>query len=315
MDLTRDGSGAGAPHSPGHDSDGHNSNGHDSAERGWMDAQATLNTIDAKASAENFPVASRLLPGRYRQHLLAVYGFARLVDDVGDEAPGNRLALLDAVDDDLDRVVGDGVPHLAVLRQLAPTVRTCHLPLDPFHRLVEANRRDQTEVHYQRYADLLDYCTLSANPVGHLVLGIFGVADPERVVLSDAVCTALQLVEHWQDVAEDAARGRIYLPAEDLRRFGCTPADLTAEETSPQLRRLMAFEVSRAQALMTRGAPLVATLSGAARLAVAGFVAGGQAALNALGAADFDVLSGPPKASRRAVAGGTLTRLLNRGRV
>jgi squalene synthase HpnC len=278
-----------------------------------MDAQATLQTIDAKASVENFPVASRLLPARWRRHLLAIYGFARLVDDVGDEAPGDRLALLDAVEEDLDRVVGDGLPTLAVLRRLAPTVRTCRLPLDPFHRLIEANRRDQTELRYERYTDLLDYCTLSANPVGHLVLGVFGVADPERVALSDAICTALQLVEHWQDVAEDAANGRIYLPAEDLRRFGCTPADLAGAQASPALRRLLAFEVSRAQALMTRGTPLVATLSGSARIAVAGFVAGGQAALDALGAADFDVLSGPPRASRARIARGTLTRLLARG--
>jgi squalene synthase HpnC len=277
-----------------------------------MDAHTTLQTIDAKAAVENFPVASRLLPARWRRHLLAIYGFARLVDDVGDEAPGDRLALLDAVDDDLDRVVCDGVPRLAVLRRLAPTVRACHLPLDTFHRLIEANRRDQTELRYQHYTDLLDYCTLSANPVGHLVLGVFGVADPERVALSDAVCTALQLVEHWQDVAEDAANGRIYLPAEDLRRFGCTAADLTGTETGPALRRLLAFEVSRAQALMTRGAPLVSTLSGSARIAVAGFVAGGQAALDALGAANFDVLSGPPRASRVRIARGTLTRLLAR---
>lgn len=302
MDLTRGGSGASAPHSPDHAS----------TDPVWMDAEATLQTIDAKASRENFPVASRLLPRRWRRHLLAIYGFARLVDDAGDEAPGNRLALLDAIDDDLDRLVGDGVPHLAVMRRLAPTVRTCHLGLDPFHRLVEANRRDQTEPTYETYADLLDYCTLSANPVGHLVLGVFGAADPERIALSDAVCTALQLVEHWQDVAEDAANGRIYLPAEDMRRFGCTRDDLTGEETSPQLRRLMAFEVSRAQALMTKGAPLVGTLSGSARVAVAGFVAGGQAALNALGAANFDVLAGPPRASRRRVATGTLARLVSR---
>jgi squalene synthase HpnC len=298
MDLTRDGSGASAPHTPDH--------------KVWMDASETLATIDAKASQENFPVASRLLPARYRRHLRAIYGFARLVDDVGDEAPGDRMTLLDAIDDDLDRVVGDGVPHLAVMRQLAPTVRDTHLPLDPFHRLVEANRRDQVELQYERYADLLDYCTLSANPVGHLVLGVFGEADPERVARSDDVCTALQLVEHWQDVAEDAARGRIYLPAEDMRRFDCTPEDLTAEQTSPALRRLLAFEVARAQTLMTRGAPLVGMLHGWARLAVAGFVAGGQAALDALGAANFDVLAGPPRARKRRVALGTASRLLSR---
>lgn len=293
MDLTRDGSEAGTDV--------------------WMDTAATLATIDEKSGRENFPVASRLLPAKWRRHLLAIYGFARLVDDVGDEAPGNRSVLLDAIDDDLDRLVGDSLPRLTVLRRLAPTVRTCKLPLDPFHRLVEANRRDQTTLRYETFDELLDYCTLSANPVGHLVLGIFGAADPVRLARSDQICTALQLVEHWQDVAEDAAMGRIYLPGEDMRRFDVTPADLTGTETPPQLRRLLAFEVSRAQALMTRGAPLVGMLSGSARLAVAGFVAGGQAALDALGAADFDVLPGPPKGSRRRIAAGTLTRLTKRG--
>jgi len=336
MDLIRGGSGASAAQNP-------------QTNPGWLDSIATLDTIDAKSGQENFPVASRLLPAKWRRHLMAIYGFARLVDDVGDEAPGDRSALLDAIDDDLDKVVSDGLPRLTVLRQLAPTVRSCHLPLDPFHRLVEANRRDQTTTRYETYAELLDYCTLSANPVGHLVLGVFGVADSERVARSDAVCTALQLVEHWQDVAEDAGRGRIYLPAEDMRRFGCTAADLIGTvpagsaphaplrtapagsapqaplrtapagsapqaplrtETPPQVRRLLAFEVSRAQALMTKGAPLVGTLSGAAKLAVAGFVAGGQAALDALGAADFDVLPGPPRAKRRRIATGTMTLLL-----
>lgn len=280
----------------------------------WVDAEATLKTIEAKSGRENFPVASRLLPARWRGHLLALYGFARLVDDVGDEAPGDRLALLDAIDTDIDRLVGSREPHLAVLRALAPTVRECRLPLDPFHRLVEANRRDQTVHRYERYADLLDYCTLSANPVGHLVLGVFGAADPERIALSDAVCTALQLVEHWQDVGEDVERGRVYLPAEDMRRFGVTVADLTAEDAGPELRRLLAFEVSRAQALLTRGAPLVDLLTGPARLAVAGFVAGGQAALDALGAAEFAVLPRPPKPRRTRIARGTLARLARRSR-
>ncbi|HVX43599.1 MAG TPA: squalene synthase HpnC, partial [Mycobacteriales bacterium] len=248
----------------------------------WLDAEATLETIVDKSGLENFPVASRLLPARWRRHLLALYGFARLVDDVGDEAPGDRMALLDAIDTDLDRVVGAGTPHLSVLRTLEPTVRECRLPLDPFHRLVEANRRDQVVHRYQTYEQLADYCTLSANPVGHLVLGIFGAADPERVALSDRVCTALQLVEHWQDVAEDIGNDRIYLPAEDLRRFGVTEDDLRADHAGRAVRRLLAFQVARAQALLSTGAPLVGMLSGPARVAVAGFVAGGQAALDAI---------------------------------
>lgn len=276
----------------------------------WLDAEATLDTIATKSGLENFPVASRLLPAHWRAHLLAVYGFARLVDDVGDEAPGDRTALLDAIDSDLDRLVGSGRPHLAVMRALEPTVRECRLPLDPFHRLVEANRRDQTVHRYRTYAQLLDYCTLSANPVGHLVLGIFGAADAERVALSDRVCTALQLIEHWQDVAEDVGNDRVYLPAEDLRRFGVEEQDLREEHAGRRLRHLLAFEVARAQALLTTGAPLVGLLHGPARLAVAGFVAGGQAALDAIAAADFDVLPGPPRAGKLRIARGTVTRLL-----
>src|SRR4051794_8123414 len=138
----------------------------------WLDAAPTLAMIDNKIGRENFPVASRLVPARWRRHLIALYGFVRLVDDAGDEAPGDRDALLDAIDDDVDRLVGDTPPRLAVLKRLAATVRERELPLDPFHRLVEANRRDQILPRYDTYADLVDYCTLSANPVGHLVLGV-----------------------------------------------------------------------------------------------------------------------------------------------
>lgn len=260
----------------------------------WLDSAATLATIDAKSHTENFPVALAVLPRQYRRDLRAIYGFARLVDDVGDEAPGDRLALLDAIDDDIDRLVGTSVPRLEVLRSLVPTVRTRRLPIDPLHRLVEANRRDQTVHRYATFDDLIDYCTLSANPVGHLVLGVFGLAGPERTALSDLVCTALQIVEHCQDVAEDAAADRIYLPQQDLARFGVTPADLTGEKTVQPLRQLLAFEVARAQTLLTRGRPLLGLLHGPARLAVGGFVGGGQAALDSLAAAGFDVVPAPP---------------------
>lgn len=265
----------------------------------WLQAAPTLQRIEAKSHQENFPVALAILPRTVRRQLRALYGFARLVDDVGDEAPGDRTLLLDAIDDDLDRLVGTEKPRLTVLAELAPTVRECQLPLDPFHRLVEANRVDQRVRRYATYHQLLDYCTLSANPVGHLVLGVFGVATPERIRLSDRVCTALQLVEHWQDVAEDLHdKDRIYLPAEDLERFGVTEDDLAADHASEPVRRLMAFEVARAQALLTRGSALVATLRGPARLAIAGFVGGGQATLDAIAAANLDVLAQQPHASK-----------------
>jgi len=244
-----------------------------------------------QAAGENFPVALRLLPRRYRQHLAAVYGFARVADDMGDEAPpAERLGLLSELEADLSRLYGGSAPKLAVVRALAPAVAECALPQQPFRDLIEANRQDQAVTRYQSYDALLAYCTLSANPVGRIVLHVFGVATPQREILSDRVCTALQLAEHWQDVAEDLRAGRVYLPHEDLERFGCTERDLAAPQAGPQVRALMSFQEKRARALLDKGAPLVGTLRGAARVAVAGYVAGGRAALAAIAAADHDVL-------------------------
>ena len=277
-----------------------------------MTGPAGRDAVMAKAASENFPVAPLLLPRSARRHLLAIYGFARLVDDLGDEATGDRLALLDQVEEDLE-LVWEGRPSHPVLVALAPTVRTLGLPADPFRRLIAANRQDQVVRCYPTYADLLAYCQLSANPVGHLVLHVFEAASPERLRLADAVCTALQLTEHWQDVAEDLARGRVYLPQEDLARFGCRPADLGAPTAGPAVRLLLRFQVRRTVALLDQGAPLVGTLAGTARLAVAGYVAGGRAALAAIGAAGYDVLAGPPKPTRPRLAREALAALV-RGR-
>jgi squalene synthase HpnC len=181
-------------------------------------------------------------------------------------------------------------------------VRALGLPREPFERLIRANRRDQIRQRYATFEALLDYCADSANPVGRLVLQVFGAATPDRVRLSDAVCSGLQIAEHCQDVSEDLARGRIYLPAEDLARFGCGEADLARAPASAPVRALLRFEVARARALLGRGAPLVASLAGRRRLAVAGFVAGGLAALDAIARCDFDVLSAAPRPRRRDFA-------------
>lgn len=255
----------------------------------------------AKSPRENFPVASRLLPARLRRDLLAVYGFARLVDDLGDEAPGDRAVLLDAVQEDLARVYLDDQrqpPRIPVVRAVADTIRAHHIPAEPFGRLIEANRQDQLVTEYPTYADLVAYCTRSADPVGRIVLHIFDVSTPERVALSDRICTALQIAEHLQDVAEDLRRGRVYLPAEDLRRFGCTHQDLARPVAPIRVRRLVAFQRRRARALLDAGTPLVGTLPGLARLAVAGYVAGGRATLAAIAAADDDVLVRTPRPVR-----------------
>jgi squalene synthase HpnC len=269
--------------------------------------------IGARAPGENFSVASILLGRETRAHLQAIYGYARLVDEIGDALPGDRLALLAAFEADLARVFdGPGAPVSPVLRQLRPTVVSLRLPRGPFERLLAANRRDQEHVAYRTYEELLAYCDLSANPVGELVLHVFGAASPDRIALSDRVCTALQLAEHWQDVAEDYRAGRIYLPAEDLERFTLAPAVLAGGATPPQLRRLLAFEVTRARRLLDEGAPLVGRLRGRARIAVAGYVGGGRAALDAITAADYDVLAGPPRAGRGRRARATLTTFLRR---
>ena len=259
----------------------------------------------AKAADENFPVALRLLPRRYRQHLTAVYGFARSADDMGDEAPpGERLALLDELEADLGRLYqpgGEG-PRLPVIRALAPAVAQCAIPAQPFLDLIQANRQDQVVTRYQTFDELLAYCRLSANPVGRIVLHVFGSATPPRERLSDLVCTALQLAEHWQDVAEDLRAGRVYLPGEDLARHGITEADLAAPSASPQVRSLMEFQVRRAAGLLGEGAPIVGTLRGFARAAVAGYVAGGRAALAAIAASGCDVLAATPRPRKHRVA-------------
>ncbi|WP_329310519.1 squalene synthase HpnC [Streptomyces sp. NBC_01262] len=285
-----------------------------------------------KAARENFPVAPFFVPRAWRADLMAVYGFARLVDDIGDgdlanggrddalrlglpeDAAGDRLAMLDAFEADLRRVFADGpdtVPRHPLLAALRPTVRRCGLTPAPFLGLIEANRQDQKVRRYATYDDLLAYCELSANPVGRLVLGITGTATPERIRRSDAICTALQIVEHLQDVTEDLGRDRIYLPAEDMKRFGVTETDLTAPTAGAPVRALVAYEAERARDLLNEGTPLVGSVHGRLRLLLAGFVGGGRAALGAVADAGYDVLPGPPRATRFSLlreVGSTLRR-------
>ncbi|WP_435613001.1 squalene synthase HpnC [Streptomyces sp. bgisy159] len=270
----------------------------------------TRSTLD-KAAHENFPVAPFFLPRDWRADLMAVYGFARLVDDIGDGdlAPGgadaqllgvsaaeadDRLVLLDAFEADLRRVF-EGTPRHPLLRRLQPTVRRRSLTPEPFLGLIAANRQDQLVGRYETFDDLLAYCELSANPVGRLVLAVTGTASPERIRRSDEVCTALQIVEHLQDVSEDLGRDRIYLPAEDMKRFHVQEADLATGTAGASVRALVAFEAERARDLLNEGAPLVGSVTGRLRLLLAGFVAGGRAAIQAIAAARYDVLPGPPK--------------------
>jgi len=263
-----------------------------------------------RAATENFPVALRLLPRELRTHLLAIYGFARLVDELGDELPGDRLAALDWLSGELDLAFADRATH-PLLRALAPTISLCGLSREPFERLIEANRIDQSVHSYETWEALLGYCNLSANPVGELVLSVFGAATPERIALSNAVCTALQLTEHWQDVGEDLARGRVYLPLEDLARHGCTIDDLAARRVGERLRHVLALEAARTAALFRAGDALAASLRGWPRLAIAGYAGGGRAALEALALADYEVLALSPRPTRRRTVG-AIVRVLVR---
>jgi squalene synthase HpnC len=278
-----------------------------------------------QAGAENFPVAMRVLSRVHRRRLLAVYGFARLADDLGDELAGDRLAALDWLEQELDRAYAGSARH-PLLAYLQQTLAECELPREAFVRLIDANRLDQRSQRYESWEQLQAYCSLSANPVGELVLGVFESASPGRIELSDRVCTALQLVEHIQDLGEDVRRGRYYLPAQDLARFDCSHEQLAqlcpqsdrdldlkgvpvvpsipGEDLSRQsdcLRKTIAFEVGRARTLLVAGLPLVAGMHGRPKLALAGFVAGGEAAIAAIERVDFDVLGAVtrPTVSRR----------------
>jgi phytoene synthase len=261
--------------------------------------------IDARARGENFPVASFLAPAWARPHLRAIYGFARLVDTLGDEAPGDRLALLDELERGLD-----GSPKAEVMQRLHATIEARSLPLDPFRRLIEANRIDQRKARYETWDEVREYCTYSADPVGRLVLGVYGRLDePVLVEMSDAVCTGLQLVNFLQDPPRDLELGRVYLPQEDLRRFSVAENELTGPG-SERFRSLARFESERARSLLSRGFPLARALGGRAGRSVALFARGGLAALEVLERAEYDVFTRRPSPSAFTLGRLVLVELL-----
>jgi squalene synthase HpnC len=260
---------------------------------------ASASSVAARARTENFPVASLLFPRALRPHLRAIYGFARLVDILGDEYEGDRPLALDELEAQVEACYG-GEPAWEVMRELQPTIRACSLPREPFLRLIEANRMDQRISSYEAWPDLKHYCVHSADPVGRLVLGVLDRGDDAAAVsLSDDVCTGLQLVNFLQDVPRDLALGRVYLPAEDRQRFGVEELD----RLSPELRGLFEFEAERARVLLASGEELGRLLGGGrVGRAVAVFARGGLAALEALERADWDIFSGRPRPSRARLA-------------
>jgi squalene synthase HpnC len=265
-----------------------------------MDAAA----VARRARTENFPVASLLFPRNLRPHLRAIYGFARLVDILGDELQHDRLAALDELERELQACYG-GEPAWPVMKALQPTIREFSLPRESFLRLIEANRIDQRVADYATWEDLREYCRHSADPVGRLVLALLGLdREPELVAASDDVCTGLQLVNFLQDVPRDLELGRMYLPAEDRARFGVTALD----RASPELQELLRFEAARARGLLAAGRLLQVRIGGRIGRAVGLFARGGLAALDALEAARWDVFTQRPRPSRARLALAALAR-------
>ncbi len=277
----------------------------------------------AKTHYENFTVGSLLIPKTLRKYVYAIYAYCRWVDDLGDEpfqpliasleganwmhdevrstgetlGPSHRMELLDMWERELEACYTGTPTHPAIVA-LQDTVNTFRIPREPFLKLIEANRMEQQASRYPTYDDLLFYCDHSANPVGRLFLYLFGYGDKGMQELSDHTCTALQLTNFWQDVSRDYGIGRIYMPLEDMERFGYTEAELSQGSFNTNFRDLMAFEVQRAGRLFESGLPLTDMLDGKARVDVALFTRGGTAVLEAIKKQGYDVLSRRPALSR-----------------
>ncbi len=265
----------------------------------------------ARDHYENFTLGSHLLPRHLRKHIAAIYAYARTADDFADEEPDavRALAALDAWESELDACYA-GRPRHPIFVALAETIREFAIPAEPFRRLLVAFRMDAQFRGFDTFDDLLHYCEHSANPVGHLILYLFGHADADRQARADDICTALQLTNFWQDVAIDLAKGRVYVPREDLTRFACT-IDGTA---TPAFRRLLAFECDRARDLFRRGLPLAAMLDTRAGREVRLFAGGGLAILDRLRAIDYDPFTSRPTLSRWAKMALVARTLLPGGR-
>ena len=250
-----------------------------------------------KTHYENFTVGSLLLPKAKRQHVSNLYAYARTVDDLGDEAKGDRRAILKEWQEDLGRCY-EGTPKHPVMVALQDTIRRFDIPEEPFLKLIKANEMDQEVKRYRTFEELLYYCDHSANPCGRLFLYIFNYRDEERQRLADYTCTALQLTNFWQDVTRDWEMGRVYLPMEDMESFGYTEEQLAKGVFNDGFRSLMAFEVNRTRRMFRQGAELVNGVKGASRLDIALFSRGGLAVLDAIEKLDYNVLKRRPHLSR-----------------
>ena len=268
----------------------------------------------ARTHYENFSVATLLLPRRLMQHFHNVYAYCRWADDLGDETAGGEeaLRLLAWWRRELLRCYG-GVPQHPVMIALQQTIRRFAIPPQPFLDLISAFEQDQRVKRYDTYPQLLEYCRCSANPVGRLVLYLCDCYDDERGRLSDLICTGLQFANFWQDVARDLDIGRVYLPAEDRRRFGYADDDLEARRFTPAFAELMRFEVERTRILFGEGMALVPLMPHDVQGDIELFARGGLAVLDKIEALGYDVWRTRPalaKWEKAALLGGVMCRRL-----
>lgn len=251
---------------------------------------------------ENFPVASPLLPRSLRAPVRVIYAFARSADDIADEGdaePGERVAALQAYVAELDRIDAGQAPQSALFSQLARTLAERRLSTGPLRDLLSAFMQDVTRTRYETFDELLDYCARSANPVGRIMLGLFGEAHVNALARSDAICSALQIINFLQDVAIDWAKGRVYLPQEDLRRFGVDESQIGEGRVDLRWQSLMQFEVDRARAMMLSGAPLARHVPGRLGWELRLIVLGGLRILEKIEAVGHDVFRQRPTLGKR----------------
>lgn len=264
----------------------------------------------ARSHYENFPVASRLLPARMRPHVAAVYAFARLADDIADEGDrpdADRIAALDAWDSCLNAAalgaVQRGEPHAEVFLALRHSIEECRLPVQLLHDLISAFKQDVIASRYATWDDLLDYCRRSANPIGRLVLRIAGYDRAELDAASDAVCTALQLTNFWQDLEVDWAKGRLYVPASIWQAAGARESDLDAGTITPAWRKALGDVALRTRTLFDRGRSVCDGVDGRLRFELRATWLGGTRILDKLEAANFDVWARRPRLTGRDAPG------------
>ncbi|QEY26459.1 squalene synthase HpnC [Neisseria zalophi] len=248
---------------------------------------------------ENFPVGSLVLPRRLRKPIHAVYAFARTADDIADEGEASnseRLQQLDALSAQLDAIARGETPQTAMMQHLQTrAIQPFNLPLQPFYDLLSAFKQDVEKKRYQNFGELVDYCRRSANPVGRIMLHLYGEHDPLSIAQSDGICTALQLINFWQDVAVDWEKNRVYLPQDDLVKFGVTEAQIAAGKADFAFQRLMAYQCERAHKMLKAGSPLGKTLKGRIGFELRMIMLGGQQILNKLSNNQYNVFENRPK--------------------